>query len=223
MNDTDTTAITFLGRITESVTLDLRNVLATVKENAEFLEDLVATDDGTVSPEKNQFSHALSVIKDQVARGVDLAASLNAFSRSPDKPASEMDLKELLQMSVRICEQTARLKGITLRAVPGDDPLIVLGNPLEIEMALFECIDFLMNSQGTRDTIEIRGGRRDAEEIEVAFLSRPASMESPAGSAFRADPARWSLLKERVKRVNGSLVPGRPPVRLALVFRNELV
>lgn len=223
VNDTDNTAIDFLSRITESLTLDLRNVLATVKENAEFLEDLISADGGLASPEKQRFSHALSVIKNQVARGADLASRLSAFSASPHKPASEMELNELLEMLGRICEPTAHLRGMALRIIPAADPLIVLGNPLQIQMALSDCVYFLLNSGDIRRTIEIRAARRGAEEVMVAFLTPDTPGLPHAERAFRAGPGRWGSLKERVARVNGLLMPGRPPLRFAQVLRNELL
>ncbi len=223
MNVTDMSTLAFMGRITESVSIDLRNVLATVKENAELLEDLLSVEGGAGSPAKKRVSHILSAIKEQVVRGVDLAALLDAFSGGPEKRATEMDLYELLSMLVRICEPMARFTGVTLKIIQGDKPLIVLGKPLEIQMALFDCVDFLVNSMGARGTVNIRGDRRGEEEIMVSFLLPEHPEQTPGDLGIRMVPDRWDTLKERVKRVNGSLMAGRTPVRFALVLRNEFV
>lgn len=223
MNDVDTTAMAFLARITESVTLDLRNVLATVKENAELLEELISSDGGLVSTERERFSHALRAIKEQVVRGVDLTTRLKAFSGALENGSTAMELYELLEMLVRICEPIVRLRGVTIRIAERDDPLIVLGKPLEIQMALFDCVDFVLNSWSSPGTIEISGSRKGPEELMVSFTLLDVSGQPSHERSLRADPARWDYLEERVKRVNGALTAHRAPMRLALVLRHELL
>ena len=223
MDDTNARVAVFLGRITSGITLELRNALATIMENAEILEDYSQYGEDVDFPNKEKFSQAMSVIKDQVLRGADLATRLNNFARGPDDPASEIDLNELLEVLIYLWEPAVRTEGVTLSVIPGDHPLIVLTNPMKIQMVLFDCIEFLTKSVGIKGTLNIRA-RPGGEEAVMVDFSSPDREQPPDRDAIELiGSTQWDELQDSAKSVNGWIVLRDTPSWFTVVFKRGLI
>jgi hypothetical protein len=213
----------FLARITEGVTHELRNALATIKEHADLLQDFLSAIEETDFPGKETFSRGLSAIDEQVVRGADLATRLNTFARGPDEPASELDLNELLEVLVYLSEPTARWTGVTLETIRGDRPLIIIANPLRVQMVLFDCIDFLTQVAGMRGTLVIRPLQSENGELMVDFSSPQPAKDSSRDNLRLAASPQWKELQEIANSVDGWIVLREAPAWFTVVFKRDLI
>ncbi|MEJ2717004.1 MAG: hypothetical protein P8182_07670 [Deltaproteobacteria bacterium] len=223
MNDIQVRGADFLARITEGVMHELRNALATIKEHADFLQDFLSTTDENDFPEKEMFSRGLSAIDEQVVRSAELATRLNTFARGPDEPASELDLNELLEILAYLSEPTARGKGVTLETIREDRPLIIVANPLKVQMVLFDCIDFLTRTAGTDGTLIIRPLRNENGELMVDFSSPRTAKNSRRDNLRLAASPGWKDLQESVKDIHGWIVLREAPGWFTVVFKRDLI
>ena len=140
--------VQFFGKITASMTHEFKNVLAIIKESAGLMEDITKIAPLSDSKHQEKFDNALATVKNQLNRGMELSTVFNRFAHSPDKPQTEINLKDLAERVVTLSERLARLKHITLTAAPedkADKTLNITGNPVWAQMAVYQAIECCLN------------------------------------------------------------------------------
>lgn len=147
--------IEFIGKITAGVTHEVNNVLASIREISGLMTDILYITDEKSFPRKEKFQTSLQKIQDQVQRGVKLTNQLNKFSHLSDNNKTDVDINELVEHLIFLTERFARLKNITLQNQPSKDSLIIKTDPLQLEMALYNCISHLLNKMGNGGEIII--------------------------------------------------------------------
>lgn len=218
MNASDSNKAAFMGKITAGVTHELKNVLAIIRESAGLMQDLLALSGDAQFPLREKFSKVLSNIGDQVVRGVDLASRLNTFSHLPDETSSGLDLNEVAVQVVFLSQRFARLKGISLNVQPHERSVIIVTDPLKIQMLLFQCIEVLVNIVGTGATITLHP-LQQAESEATVELSSTGNNEPAANKTLdlAALPA-WTELQESAVSLKARIEPGDPPVWFRITF-----
>lgn len=137
--------IKFIGKITAGVTHEVNNVLASIREISGLLTDILSITDEKSFPRKEKFQTSLQKIQNQVQRGVKLTSQLNKFSHLPDNNKTDVDLNELIEHLIFLTERFARIKNITLQNQPSTQSIILHTDPFLIQMAIFNCISYLLN------------------------------------------------------------------------------
>lgn len=142
MNEKD---IKFIGKITAGVTHEINNVLASIREISGLMTDILSITDEKSFPHKEKFQTSLGKIQNQVQRGVKLTSQLNKFSHLTDNNKTDIDLKELLEHLIFLTERFARIKNVTLQNQSINQTITINTDPLRLQMALFNCISYLLN------------------------------------------------------------------------------
>ena len=142
MNEKD---IKFIGKITAGVTHEINNVLASIQEISGLMTDILSITDEKSFPHKEKFQTSLGKIQNQVLRGVKLTSQLNKFSHLTDNNKTDIDLKELLEHLIFLTERFARIKNVTLQNQSINQTITINTDPLRLQMALFNCISYLLN------------------------------------------------------------------------------
>jgi signal transduction histidine kinase len=148
--------LAFYGRITAGFTHEIKNILAIVKESSGLMEDLLSLSKDAPFPHWDRFSHRVSVIQQQVKRGVDLASRLNRFAHSTDEVMVQIDLNELAEQLVRLSERFARLKDVRLRAQPAPSAASLTTSPVELQMALFTIMESFWTQMPAGSELELK-------------------------------------------------------------------
>lgn len=216
MNASSSKEAAFMGRITAGVTHELKNVLAIIRESAGLMQDLLALSGDASFPLRDKFSKVLSNIGDQVGRGVDLTSRLNTFAHLPDETISGLDLNEVAEQVVSLSQRFARLRGISVRVQPRERSVIIVTDPLKIQMLLFQCVEMLVNIAGTGVTITLRPFQQKEGEATVE-LSSTGNNETAMDNTLAALP-EWVELQESAFSLNGRIEPGNPPVWFSVTF-----
>ncbi len=218
MNSSDSDKAAFMGRITAGVTHELKNVLAIIKESAGLMQDLLALSGDAQFPLREKFSKVLSNIGDQVVRGVDLASRLNTFSHLPDETSSGLDLNEVAVQVVFLSQRFARLKGISLNVQPHERSVIIVTDPLKIQMLLFQCVELLVNIVGAGATITLHPLQQGEGEATVE-LSSTGNNETATNKVLDlAALPEWIALQESALSLKARIEPGNEPVWLRITF-----
>ena len=147
--------IKFIGKITAGVTHEVNNVLASIREISGLMTDILSITDEKSFPRKEKFQTSLQKIQNQVQRGVKLTSQLNKFSHLPDNNKIDVDLNELVEHLIFLTERFARIKNITLQNQSSTQSIIVHTDPFLMQMALFNCISYLLNRMVNEGEISI--------------------------------------------------------------------
>ena len=152
----DDPGLRFFGKVTASVTHDVKNSLATINENAGLLTDYaaMAARGKPLDPER---VNALAVrIMDQVKRADGLLKSMNRFAHSVDDSLKKVDLNEILQLLADLSVRFAAMAGTTLDVRPSSDPVEIETSPFGLLNALFLCLEVAMTAAGRGRSIDLR-------------------------------------------------------------------
>jgi phosphoglycerate-specific signal transduction histidine kinase len=136
--------IAFMGRITASLSHEINNVLAIIKESAGLMDDILRLCPENVVPHQDRLIKASASIRKQVDRGVDIVTGLNRFAHSTDEPWAQVDLNELTARIAFLMQRFGRKRRIRLSAVPHPEPLMIQSDPFRLEMLLAAGLDFCL-------------------------------------------------------------------------------
>ena len=137
--------VEFIGKITAGVTHELNNVLASIREISGLMTDVLSMTDEKSFPRKEKFQISLDKVQNQVQRGVKLTSQLNKFSHLPDSNKTEIDLNDSIQHLIFLTERFARIKNVSLIHQTSNKSVMLISDPLNLQMALFNCIAYLLN------------------------------------------------------------------------------
>jgi len=203
MNHLKHKEVAFFGKITASITHEIKNVLAIIQESSGLMEDILdITEDGAF-PHKDKFIKSLDRIRGQIQRGIDITSCLNRFAHSPDHCPASLDLNEVTEQMVSLASRFARLKNVVLESSPSDPPLIIKSDPVFLEMVLFESIEILLNIIGSGGKITLAPrriqnkcvlgiGYENTVPTEENFLTKISST------------VRWTSLQEIMAYLGGT-------------------
>jgi C4-dicarboxylate-specific signal transduction histidine kinase len=210
----------FMGKVTAGLTHELKNIFAIIKESAGLMEDLLALSKGGPLTHQERFERSLNRIGEQVARGVNLAVRLNRFAHAPDEAVASVDLGELSDLAAFLSHRRARGMGVTLNAVGGDLPVIIVTDPFRAQMLLFECIDVLINleGRGTHITIQPAESNNASASLQLVYEENAGA---GAASADLVTSSRWPGLLETAQSLPATIEPSKSSLGLIVRFSGE--
>ena len=90
------TGLQFYGKITASVSHEIKNVLAIINENAGLLEDLTLMTDRGQPIDPARLKTMAAVVQKQIGRADGILNNMNRFAHSIDKTVAEVDLNQII-------------------------------------------------------------------------------------------------------------------------------
>ncbi len=149
----------FFGEITASVTHELQNVLAIIKENSGLMEDILLMSRNSAPELAEKLQKSISSIKKQVYRGVNLTSELNGFSHTTDHVETQVNIYEILKRLIFLAGRITKLKGVEVTIEKCEKHPSILTNPMLFQIVVYRCIECLINISvpKTNISIEITG------------------------------------------------------------------
>ena len=164
----------FMGRLTAGATHEMQNILATIRESGGLMEDLLALNcEGFAHAER--FKKGLSVLSEQVERGMALSEQLNYCAHAPEPAAAGTEINEAMRSLVGLCRRDAARGRIALVLAPGRTGLRTSLRALElmglVGLALDVCLSLMPRDTQLMLSVEEQGGlavvRLDAPGYEA--------------------------------------------------------
>ena len=107
-------SLKFFGKISASVSHEIKNVFAVINEAAGLLEDFTIMVDKGMPIEPERLKRVAKSIQGQVRRGDGIVKNINAFAHCTDEDAREIDLLETLGLIVALSIRMADMKQMGL-------------------------------------------------------------------------------------------------------------
>ena len=177
--------IQFFGKMSASISHDLKNVLAVINENAGLLEDFCVMAEKGKALEPTRLKRLAEDVKHQIRRGDRIITSLNTFAHSADRESVAIDLRELLGLLLELTQRSASMQGVSLAVDWPPDPIMATTSPFLLLNLLWFCLNYAMKAAGPEKTVEITAEKTD-DGARLHFR-KLAEMGSGAGS-FPAEP-----------------------------------
>jgi signal transduction histidine kinase len=205
----------FFGKITASISHELKNSLAIINEKAGLLEDfaLMANKGIPLDPERMELL-AGQIIK-QIGRANDIIRTLNIFAHSAEEPLKNADLVQILTLGIRLCSRFADMKSVTMAPNIPTDPMTIETRPFFAEHLICQCLTGALDRPGMEKNIEI-GMEHTDDDVRIHIF--------PIDIAKQTDndpfPDKETLMLAEV--LHARLEQNRESGKLSLVFPKNI-
>ena len=170
----------FFGKISASVSHEIKNVLAVIRESAGLMEDLLAMHRKGLPLDPEKFAKLADRVGRQTVRADAIVKNMNRFAHSVDEPVKLVEVGELLLLITDLGQRLASMKGMVLATAPPETALTVRTSPFSLELALWTCLEFALGHGDENKRITL-SAKPSGPGVEVVLGGLAAATD-------RADP-----------------------------------
>lgn len=145
----------FFGKVTASVSHEIRNVLAIINENAGLLEDLALNLEKGIPLEAGRVKTITGKLQNNVRRGDEIVNNMNRFAHSIDEPLQKVDMGDILDMMTRLAQRTASTKRTVLEHKIPETPIVLTTRPFLLENVIWLCLNAVIDAAAAPATITL--------------------------------------------------------------------
>ncbi|MGB5748517.1 MAG: hypothetical protein WBM69_16170 [Desulfobacterales bacterium] len=202
------TGLQFFGKISGSISHELKNVMAIVNENAGLLEDLTVMAERGRLLDPARLKLMAATVQKQVGRAEEILNNMNRFAHTIDVTVAEVDLNQTIELIMALTDRFMVMRGVKVDLQLPNRPLKIPTAPYLLINLLWLCLDFAMSASGddkrvglvveeAEDSIQIRF--RQLEGLTEALLKsfpsgRENSLLTVLEAALAAEPERQEIV-----------------------------
>ncbi|WP_207262573.1 HAMP domain-containing histidine kinase [Desulfovibrio sp. Huiquan2017] len=182
----------FFGRISASVSHEIKNVFAVINEAAGLIEDLTLMAGRGMPLQPERLKSAANSIQGQVKRGDAIVRNMNAFAHSTDEDVREVNLIEALKLAVDLTSRFADMRRIKL-TVGESESVSMAACPFDLTRLLHSSMAAAFDSMQPGDTLVITVSPADGGasfSLSVPGKDAPLKNDEPFADLARAMGAR---------------------------------
>ena len=161
--------LAFVGRVTASLSHEIKNTLAIIGESSGLMGDLL---DYTAPPAEwapyPRLKRLLTTIAEQVERSVVIIKRLNRFAHSMDEELVALELNDLLKEITNLAQRFARLREVGLETRLCSESLNMRSDPFRIQQVVFHFIEVSLRFAPKNTTVTV-ASRRDKGAGQVVI------------------------------------------------------
>jgi hypothetical protein len=187
----------FFGSVGAGLSHELSNVFNIINELSGLQQDILAgaAQDGTAG--LGRVADLATRIKTQVIRGEEINRCLHHLSHTVDKEETTFDLGEKLALLGSLAARAARLAEVELRVRSPESPIVHLGDPFALLLALHGCVTTAIKAAVSERRIEI-WSESGADGVRVIIRSADPipqlESDTPTAAAIDAGCAALSVV-----------------------------
>jgi len=182
------TGFQFFGKMTASISHEIKNVMAIINENAGLLEDLALLAERGAAIEPQRLINMSGTVMKQVGRADAILKNMNRLAHSVDESIKTIDLNNILELLVALSDRFASMRGVDLQPRLGQSPLTLKTSPFFLMNLLWLCLDFAMDAAG-EDKIVGLVTRKTEAGVQVFFKDLGGLAGAPLNQ-FPAGPEK---------------------------------
>ncbi|EGB16651.1 hypothetical protein DND132_3448 [Pseudodesulfovibrio mercurii] len=182
----------FFGRISASVSHEIKNVFAVINEAAGLIEDFTLMAERGMPIQPERLKGAAKTIQGQIRRGDGIVRNMNAFAHSTDEDIREVNLVEALKLAADLTSRFADMRQIKL-TVGESKPVSMVACPFDLTRLLHSSMVAAFDSMRPGDTLVITVSPADGGasfSLSVPGKDAPLKNDEPFADQARALNAR---------------------------------
>jgi light-regulated signal transduction histidine kinase (bacteriophytochrome) len=153
------TGLQFFGKLSASVSHDLKNVLSIINEKAGLLEDFCHMARQGMAIDMDRIDAVTTQVKGQVERADQIIRCFNRFAHSTDHPVAPMDLGESVATLVQLAQRLLAQMEVKADVQPTESPVILITRPLMVQELVWAGIQWVAGNLDDKKVIHITTGR----------------------------------------------------------------
>lgn len=148
----------FFGKISASISHEIKNVLAIINENAGLLQDLIYMSEQGRPIDPQRLQHVSELIAKQVQRADTIVKNTNTFAHSTDDPVKTINIHDMMNTVLALSCRFADMKGVAVERYPSSSEVVITTKPFLLENLVWLCLDFAMGMTGSgkRVVVEVK-------------------------------------------------------------------
>ncbi|MBI9110921.1 sensor histidine kinase [Maridesulfovibrio ferrireducens] len=154
----------FFGKVSATISHDVKNVLAIINEEAGLLHDLSLMAAQGMELEPERLVKLAEKIQNQIKRGDSIIKNMNRFAHSVDVPECEIDLSETVSLVIALFTRMAAAKCVTVTLKEGEK-VTAKCDPFSTEMLIARCLEVSMDSAGKDSEITVEVLMKNSEKV----------------------------------------------------------
>jgi C4-dicarboxylate-specific signal transduction histidine kinase len=158
----------FFGRMSASISHELKNALAIINENSGLLSDYIHMAGKGMALEPERFEKIARRIDAQTQRADAIIKNLNQFAHSVDVPSKSLDLNEILNLLVALHNRPAAMRQVALEPRPAESAVMVTTNPFLLLNILGLVLSHALHAVPAGGTMPLAVGLAQSE-AEIRF------------------------------------------------------
>ncbi len=151
----DKNKLEFVGKLTASVSHEIKNVFASIKELSGLMEDLIEFSDESSFSHKDKIISANEKINKQVQRGNEIVKNFNSFAHMFNDNKTDVNLNNLLDVIVNISKRFASNKNIQLELKSTSEDFKFETEPLTLMQIVFHSMNLFIEKLNANEKITI--------------------------------------------------------------------
>ena len=204
--------IAFMGKVTASLSHEIKNTLAIINESAGLMGDLLGKDAPEDWPAYSRLTNLLASIEEQVQRSADIVKRLNQFAHSMDKSLADLDLNETVRQTAILAQRFATLRRVNLETDLESKPLLLVSDPFRLLYVIFGFIERAINCSPRESEVSVQTEQSgemfqvmvtDQGTVDVDSI-RELISASPEAEAER-DDSDLTVLVQTMKALGGTV------------------
>lgn len=126
----------YFGKVSASISHELKNVLAILNENAGLLQDFAAMAEQGRPLDPERIRRLAATMLEQIQRGDVILKRMNRFAHSADENRATVNLNELIAMVVELFQRTAVSRGVKVDVKTSAAAMTIKTDPFALETLL---------------------------------------------------------------------------------------
>ena len=147
------TGLQFFGRISASISHEIKNVLAIVNENAGLLEDYSIMAEEGMPLDPARLKKMASTVMNQVSRADEITKNMNRLAHSIDDTIATVELNEIIELFMALTARFAAMRAVKVELRLPASPLKITTAPFYLMNLLWLCLEFSMSASGDEKRI----------------------------------------------------------------------
>jgi len=149
------TGLQFYGKMSASMSHEIKNVLSVIQEHAGLLEDfaVMAEQGGAIEPQR--VTTLATKIQGQIERANGIVKGMNQLAHSVDEPVKSLDLGQTLTLLVALSQRFASVRGVRLEPTLPSNAVTVTSSPFILQNLAWLCLDFAMQVAGNGKVVRL--------------------------------------------------------------------
>ena len=185
------TGLQFFGKVTASISHEIKNALAIINENAGLLEDFALMAEGGKPINPERLGSLAEKITRQIRRADGIIKNMNAFAHSVDESVKSIDLGETVEIVTLLSHRLASVRGVSLEPIPPPRPVMITTNPFFLKTLVWLCLDFAMDAAGEQQSVGL--GAEEAENGARVRFTKLAGLKDLPLDTFPSERQRAVL------------------------------
>jgi signal transduction histidine kinase len=176
------TELQFFGKMTASISHEIKNVMAIINESAGLLEDYTLMMEKGLPIDPQKLNLVSQRVARQIRRADEITKNMNSLAHSVDHFQKSIDLGEILELAVGLSKRPADMRSITLSLKLPTDPLSVITSPFHLQNLIWQVLDFAMDASGDGKTVGLTF-ETGPGSVKIRFTELEA-LTNLSGAAF---------------------------------------